>query len=165
MVNQFKRFFLPLAWIVPPIAGVMAIPFMLLGESYRVNWGLVTALIALHWVIICYLVWLLVEPKSAVYRSPRAIQLNTTERILVVEGAEWLGQKVGVTVFENTEGYERQLGLGEVFNVQADGLVQIRMYPFPDDVDGSEMAVRLGNVTSRGLGSVIIKPGPLRILG
>ena len=161
-MNPFKRFFLPLAWIVPPIAGVMAVPFVLFGEPFRVHWGMTTASIAVHWVIICYLIWFLLEPKAASYQSPRAIRLNAAERLLIVDNAAWLGQGVGVTVFEQTEGYERQLGLGEVFNVQQDGLVQIRLYPFSDDPDGSQLSGQLAKVSSRGVGEIVVKPGPLR---
>ena len=163
-VNPFKRFLLPLAWIVPPIAGVMAVPFMLFGEPYRREWGVTTAIIALHWVIICYLFWLLWEPRRSSYSSPKVIRLNTAELVVVVADAEWLGQGVGVTLFENTEGYERLLSLGEVFNVQLDGLVQIRLFPFPDDADGSQLNDRLASIVSRDVGAIVVKPGPLRIV-
>ena len=163
-MNPFKRFLLPLAWIVPPVAGVMAVPFMLFGEPFRVEWGLTAAAFAVHWVVIFYLVWLLWEPRRSAYEAPRALRINLTENILVVDNAAWLGQGVGVTVFDNSEGYERQVALGEVFNVQQDRLVQIRLYPFPDDTDGSLLATRLAQVGSTGLGGLVVKPGPLRNL-
>ena len=135
---------------------------MLFGEAYRVEWGMVTAGFAVHWVIICYLFWFLLEPKVSGYQSPKPIRLNAAERILIVANAEWLGQGVGVTVFEQTEGYERLLALGAVYNVQQDGLVQIRLYPFEDDIDGSQMNSQLAKVNSSGIGDIVVKPGPLR---
>lgn len=163
-MNPFKRYALPLAWIVPPIAGVMAVPFMLGGEAYRLEWGYTTAAIAAHWVLICYLLWLLLERSRVGYKSPKAIRLDVDAQLLLITGSEWLGQGVGVTVFECSAGYEKQLALGEVFNVQEDSLVLLRLFPFADDPEAKELRKRLAQLGRTGLQGIIVKPGPLRYL-
>ncbi len=135
---------------------------MLGGEAYRINWGTITAIIAFHWVIIFYLVWLLWERKTEGFSSPRAIRLDLDESILIVGQAEWLGQGVGVTVFDTGGGYEKQVAVGEVYNVQQDRLVQLKLYPFRDDRTGEKLQARLGELGNTGLSGVIVKPGPLR---
>jgi hypothetical protein len=137
---------------------------MLGGEPFRLAWGGVSALIAAHWVVICYLIWLLLEPGRSGYKSPKAIRLEPEAGLLIVAEAQWLGQGVGVTVFDTGAGYERQVALGEVYNVQQDGLVQVRLFPFADDPDAETLKERLGTIGRTGLQGVIIKPGPLRYM-
>lgn len=160
--NKFKKFVSPFGWIGPLVATIMGIPFMMGGEFWRVTYGWWSLAIALHWVVIIYLMWLLYEKIDTFSDLPKVILFEQDIGSLITESRSWMGNGVGVSVYQCSRGVERLVAHGVVSNIQVDGKSQIQISPI-DDAKSEDQFI--GFVAAIPRDEFVIKPGQfLRII-
>jgi len=155
--NTFKRFVLPLGWIVPLVVALLGVPFLIWGEQFRVAYGAIALLIASHWVVILWLVWFAFEKSGKFTDLPVVIIFERSIGCLISESRSWMGIGVAVSVYQRVGKIERLLCHGFVENIQADMSTQVRLVPLEEN-GASSLFDKMELVNRKEL---LLKPGQL----
>lgn len=87
----------------------------------------VTIIGALVWISLVLFALVLSKTESTVFRSPIVLRYYPELSLIVVRGVPWLGLNIAVTLYAKDQSIELLLASGYVYNIQDDGLVQIRL--------------------------------------
>lgn len=155
--NNFRKYVGPLGWIVPLVVALMGVPFLLGGEQFRQNYGVLSLIFALHWIAIVWLIWFAFEKADTFSDLPPVIVFEQSIGALITESRSWMGIGVAVSVYQKTGKIERLLCHGLVDNIQQDRSTQVKLIPLSGE-DGTSLYERV-EVISRG--DLLIKPGQL----
>ncbi|UWQ29241.1 hypothetical protein [Leisingera sp. M523] len=151
-MTKTKVFFQALAGTASILGVVFIALSLLLDEIWRAENALLIFTNGFYlFVFPPIIILLLADKPSESFKSP-TIKKVMSEDILLVESSEWLGHQTAVAIYKIDEDYEQLVALGEVINVQSNGLVQIAFSKYPHEeansLDFNEIRAKL-----------MIKPG------
>lgn len=110
------------------VIAVISVLWILFGEPWRAQYGGWAVTNGAYCVVLLYLIWLILTrpapdflglPKARVFRS---------DGLLLVEYAPWLSLGVMTAIYVMEGEVERLVCVGEVINIQSNGLVQIKTH-------------------------------------
>ena len=112
-------------------------------------------------IIVLHLTWQIVDHRCPEFFGiPRVRKILQKEKVILVEGAPWLGIGVMTTLYIVEDDLERFLSFGEVTNVQYNNMVQIALRPDTDSHEfGSDVWAALDRTDKKAL---LVKPGSYR---
>ena len=115
-------------------------------------------LFGVHWVVILHLARCILEYDCPTYfGNPRVRKVLRDDHLLIVEHSPWLGVGVATSVYIVEDQLERLVCVGEVINVQLNGLVQIKVALTPE---GMQCWQDIWNALDKQqMDSLIIRPG------
>ena len=100
------------------------------GDTWREENIEIYVLNGAYLAVISYLLWIIVARRPPEFLgTPKVIKLMRTDNLLIVEGAPWISLGIMTTVYVVDDGVERLVCIGEVVNVQFNGLVQVSLIP------------------------------------
>lgn len=137
------------------IVALLGVPFLIGGESWRVDYGLLSLIFALHWVIIVYLIWFAFEKADTFSDLPPVIVFERSIGSLITESRTWMGIGVAVSVYQQSGRIERLLCHGVVDNIQQDRTTQVKLIA----LDGDEYDGLFEKVEAISRKDFVIKPG------
>ena len=153
--NPFAYYGKPLLAALLAWVAICAAIITLGGENVRSNYWHIIAINIFYLTIVSFLIWLVFDVRQDRFKLPNVKMLIEDLLILVCEPEGWLGYGSRVAIFYNEGGYERPLADGYVYNIQANGLIQIKLYDFEQE-DEASLRER---VTSIQFDDIVIKPG------
>jgi hypothetical protein len=155
-INPIVRYGKPAVGISLGLFAVIGTILGLGGEPFRLAHGTEMAVLTAHWIIILYLCWLAYDVRQSTFSSPKLKKFYEDESLVLTEHKPWLGIGVSVSLFQNqSDGRERLICEGGVLNIQANGLVQIKLKASFLGVTTADIARHIQN----DLSSIIVKPG------
>lgn len=100
------------------------------GDTWREENIDICVLNGAYLAVISYLLWIILARRPPEFLgTPRVIKLMRSDNLLIVEGAPWISLGIMTAVYVVEDGVERLVCIGEVANVQFNGLVQVSLSP------------------------------------
>jgi hypothetical protein len=106
--------------------------------------------------IIFLLIWLLLKRPQHDFMGLPKIKAFVADNILLVEHTPWLSYGTMIGIYMVVNNYERFVCVGEVINIQSNGLVQIRTEQDDRGYSSEEETTKALNEIDKKL--IIIKP-------
>lgn len=133
LYDFFKRPLLSYAGTIAAIGGFFGFVYVVIQILTAPEWLEKNSnLLLIHGAYLYVLLivfWLVLSWKPKEFlSSPRIITVRE-DHIVICEEAPWLGIRVAVAVYCLDGQFEELVALGEVINIQTNGLVQIRLEP------------------------------------
>ena len=117
-----------IAGIVSFIAVCIGLLVLAKGEAWReTNIGL-CILHGVYLALIFYLIWVIIMRRPPEFLgTPKVIRIMRPEGLLIVEEAPWISLGVMTAIYIMEDDVERLVCVGEIANVQFNGLVQVSL--------------------------------------
>jgi hypothetical protein len=139
------------------VIGIISVPAFWFGEPWRAEYGGWAVLNGTYWIAILYLIWLiLTRPAPDFLGLPRARACRSSG-LLIVEHSPWLSLGVMTAIYIMEDQVERLVCVGEVINVQSNGLVQIKARYHDQGYSSVQEAWQTLERTDKEL--ILVKPG------
>jgi hypothetical protein len=156
--NKFKKYASPLSWIIALVIAAWGVPFIIGGEPFRQKYAIMSLIVAVHWIVILWLVWFAFEKAETFSDLPPVLVFERSIGALITEGRSWMGIGIAVSVYQRVGTIERLICHGVVGNIQQDTKTQIQLIP----LDSDEIAEVYDRVDVISRTDLIIKPGQVR---
>ena len=146
-----------LTFLIAVVGGI----FYSYGETWRLQYVDLAILVIVLSTVIIYLAWLILTKTAPEFLGiPRVIKVLTEHRLLLVEQAPWLSVGVMIATYVMESDMERLIGVGEVVNVQSNGLVQLSVQPHERGYSTDNEIWNFLNDAKRE--QIIVRPGLMR---
>jgi hypothetical protein len=150
------------------VARILAFTFLPLaaisyfaGPDWRDKWGLLAVILAVHWTLIFYFIWLwLTAPRGTYLAVPDVVAFLRQRELLLVKSSPWLSVGVLVSVYRRNGDFDELIASGEVETVREDGRSQVKIFENDFSPSGEENLLDILEKTK--MDKVIIRPGLAR---
>jgi hypothetical protein len=125
--NRIVRHCTALAVILGAVSAIIGLLAVFYGGEWAIarRWWLVAH--GLYWIAILYLAWIILTRAPPDYFGLPTVKMVRNGGLLVVENVPWLSVGGLVSIHLIEDELERLICVGEVINVQSNGLVQIQV--------------------------------------
>lgn len=161
--DTLLRHFKSLSAIIIGISAVIGFFGWWKGEKWREQYADNAVIHGLYVAVILYLAWIILSSRGQNYLGMPNVKSIHDGDLLIVEGAPWLSLSVMTAIYTKEDEFERLICVGEVINVQANKLVQIKIRNVDDTFETVEEAAKKLQAVSKD--AILIRPGLYRRIG
>ncbi|MEH7850188.1 hypothetical protein [Rhizobium laguerreae] len=133
------------------------------GDQWRTSYADTAIVHGIYLTIVLYLLWIILNNRSPDYLGLPTVKSVRDNALLIVEGAPWLSLSVMTAVYVKEDEFERLVCVGEVINVQANKLVQIKIRGADTAFETVEAAAMKLSAVAKD--AILIRPGLYGRLG
>ena len=127
-------------------------------ESWRAQHLELIVINGSYLAFVTHLLWVILNRPAPEYLGkPKVRKVLINERLLLVEQSPWLSVGVMTSTFVMEDDMERLVGVGEVVNVQANGLVQVSVQSHQRGYENDTDVWNALNRVERN--SILVRPG------
>ena len=142
------------------VIAVIGVPSLWLGEPWRAQYGGWAVVNGAYVVALFYLIWLNLTRPAPDFLGVPKVRFFKSGGLLLVEHAPWLSLGVLTAIYVMEDKLERLVCVGEIINVQSNGLVQIQTHHDDQGYGSEEEAWDVLERTDKEL--ILVKPGLYR---
>lgn len=151
-MEKAKSFLVVLAGSASVIGLIFIGTSLLMGTEWIEKYRLFILSHGVYWLIFPPILWAFrTSSTQPIFQSPE-VKKTLGNSVILVDRSDWLSHQTAVAVYYTDDEVERMLCIGQVINIQTNGLIQIELQPPNETGDFDKKLADLRQ-------NLLIKPG------